>query len=214
MRTVGQILQKRRLEKGISLEEVSRQTKIRQDILSSLEDDDYQRLSSIASIKGFLRSYAEFLDLSAENILAIFRRDFKKKEKKKIVPQGLVRPIDKLNFGWGPKKTLIFTVSFFAFLLVFWLTYQYFNLIRPPVLKIYSPSENMQTQQKILSVSGKTEPDSLVTVNGKAVFLDQEGRFEDKVELFPGENKIIIEAISKLEKKTRVERSVFYQVEE
>ncbi|PJA49796.1 hypothetical protein CO169_01080, partial [Candidatus Shapirobacteria bacterium CG_4_9_14_3_um_filter_39_13] len=63
MKSVGKILQETRLGKKITLEQVAAQTKIRQDVLMALEADDFQKLSSVASIKGFLKSYAEFLDL-------------------------------------------------------------------------------------------------------------------------------------------------------
>ena len=64
MKTVGQILQKTRLEKKITLEQVGSQTKIRQDILAALEENNFQKLSSLASVKGLLKTYAEFLVLS------------------------------------------------------------------------------------------------------------------------------------------------------
>jgi len=214
MKTVGQILQKTRLEKKITLEEIADQTKIRQAILVALEEDNFQKLPSVASIKGLLKTYADFLGLPPEQILAIFRRDFDKKEKKKIIPQGLVRPIDKPGLNWGPKKTLILTTGVFFLALAGWLIYQYICLIKPPFLKIYSPEQNVQADEATLVVLGKTQPDSLLTINGSAVLLDPQGRFSYKVELFPGENKIIIEAMSKLGKKTRVERTVFYQAKD
>ena len=214
MKTVGQILQKTRLEKKITLEEIADQTKIRQAILVALEEDNFQKLPSVASIKGLLKTYADFLGLPPEQILAIFRRYFDKKEKKKIIPQGLVRPIDKPGLNWGPKKTLILTTGVFFLALAGWLIYQYICLIKPPFLKIYSPEQNVQADEATLVVLGKTQPDSLLTINGSAVLLDPQGRFSYKVELFPGENKIIIEAMSKLGKKTRVERTVFYQAKD
>ena len=211
MKTVGQILRKTRLEKKISLEQVELQTKIRQDILSSLEEDNFQKLSSLASVKGMLKTYAEFLGLSPEVILAIFRRDFDKKEKKKVIPQGLVNPLDKPGLNWGPKKTLILAIGLFFLSLISYLIYQYVSLVRPPFLKIYSPEQKFQTNESTLNISGKAEPDSLVTVNGEAVLLDQKGEFNYKIELFLGENKITIRAVSKSGKETKTERNVFYQ---
>jgi len=214
MKTVGQILQKTRLEKNIPLQQVESQTKIRQNILMALENNDFQRLTSPASIKGLLKTYAEFLGLSSEKILAIFRRDFDKKEKKKIIPQGLLRPLNKPSLNWGPKRTLILTIGVFFLALTFYLIYQYVYLIKPPFLKIYSPEQNTQVSEPTLAVLGKAEPDSLVTVNGEAVLLDQRGEFSYKIELFSGENKITIEAVSKLDKETKIERNVFYQAKD
>jgi len=211
MKTVGQILRKTRLEKKITFEQVEMQTKIRQNILLTLEEDNFQNLSSLASIKGLLKTYAEFLSLPSENILAIFRRDFDKKEKKKVIPQGLVRPLDKPGLNWGPKKTLILAISGFFLALIFYLIYQYVSLIRPPFLKIYSPEQKAQVNESTLNISGKAEPDSLVTVNGESVLLDQKGEFNYKIELFPGENKIMVRAVSKSGKETKTERNIFYQ---
>ena len=101
MKTVGQILQKNRIDKGISLEQVVFQTKIRQDILLALENDDFQKLSSLASIKGLLKSYADFLNLPSEQIIAVFRRDFGRKEKKKVIPSGFLTPISQKSFDWS-----------------------------------------------------------------------------------------------------------------
>jgi cytoskeletal protein RodZ len=121
MNTVGQILQKNRVDKGISLEQVASQTKIRQDILLALENDEFQKISSLASIKGLLKSYANFLNLPPENILAVFRRDFDRREKKKIIPIGLLKPISQKGFDWSPKKTLVVSIVFFFLILVAWL---------------------------------------------------------------------------------------------
>jgi cytoskeletal protein RodZ len=214
MKTVGQILQKTRLEKKITLEEIAIQTKIRQDVLLSLEENNFQKLSSLASVKGLLKTYAEFLGLSPEQILAVFRRDFDKKERKKVIPQGLVKPLDRAKFDWGPKKTLIVLIIIFFLGLVSYLTYQYVALVSRPSLKVSSPQQGFQTEQQSLEVSGKADPDSLVTVNSEPVLLDSQGDFSSRLELFPGENKIVVEATSKLGKKTRIEKTVFYQTKD
>jgi len=212
MKTVGQILQKTRLEKKITLEQVEAKTKIRRNILISLENDDFQKLNSPASVKGFLKTYAEFLGLSPENILAIFRRDFGKKEKKKIVPQGLVKPLDNPVFNWTPKKSLFLTIAICFLILIGWLVYQYVSLARPPFLKIYFPDKDkIQINEPKVTVLGKAESDSLVTINKEPVLLDAKGEFNYQIELFSGENKIVVEALSKSGKKTRIEKSVFYQ---
>ncbi len=211
MKSVGQILQETRLERKITLEQVAAQTKIRQDILMALETDDFQRLSSVASIKGFLKTYAEFLGLSSAQILAFFRRDFSKKEKKKVVPSGLLKPVVRRKLDWTPKKTMMAIITLFFIGLAGWLVFQYLSLIRPPLLKVSEPVAQAQVNQVTVKVVGRADPDSLVTVNKEVVLLSPNGEFQHQVTLFPGENNLVIEATSKLGKKTSVERTVFYQ---
>ncbi|MBM3205248.1 hypothetical protein FJZ41_00125 [Candidatus Shapirobacteria bacterium] len=211
MRTVGQILKKTRGEKNIALPQVAAQTKIRQDVLSALEEDDFQKISSVASIKGLLKTYAEFLDLPSEQVLAIFRRDFGKKEKKKVIPQGILKPIDKRGFNLTAKNTLFLVVAIFLVGLGGWLLYQYLSLVRPPTLKIFGPLSGVQVTEEKVLVTGRTDPDALVTVNGETVSLSARGEFQYQLRLFPGENNLVIEATSKLGKKNKVERVVFFK---
>ena len=214
MNTVGQILQKNRIDKGISLEQVASQTKIRQDILLALENDEFQKISSLASIKGLLKSYANFLNLPPENILAVFRRDFDRREKKKIIPIGLLRPISQKSFDWSPKKTLIVSIIFFFLILVVWLISQYLSLVRPPFLKVDYPEEGAQVKEERIEVSGRADKDALVNVNMETVLLSAQGEFRYQLTLFPGENNLVIEAISKNGQKNKIERSIFFQAKE
>jgi cytoskeletal protein RodZ len=214
MRTAGEILKKTRLEKGISLEEVASKTKIRPKILASLEENDFQKTDQAAFTKGFLKTYAQFLDLNSEEILAIFRRDFDKKEKRKVVLPGMVKPVNGRGFNWSPKVTLIFFSVIFFLGLVGYLVYQYLSLVKRPSLKVIYPPSDLQVKEELIKISGKADPDSLVTINRNAVSLSDQGEFEYKFSLFPGENKIIITATSKLGKKNSIERAIIYQKED
>jgi cytoskeletal protein RodZ len=209
MKTIGQILQEKRIAQKITLEQVSTQTKIRQDILMALEQDDFQKLSSPAAIKGFLKTYAEFLGFSPQQTLAIFRRDFDKKEKKKVIPQGMLNPIDKGGFNWTPKTTLFLVVAIFVLGLAGWLIYQYLSLTRPPFLKIIQPNDKQTFTQETIEVFGQADSDALVTINQETVLLTSQGEFHHQLNLFPGENNLVVEATSKLGKKTKMERTVF-----
>ncbi len=214
MKTAGEIIKKTRLEKNISLEQVAGQTKIRQNILVALEENDFQKIPSIASIKGFLRAYAQFLDLSPEKILAIFRRDFDKKEKKKVVLSGMVEPLNKRKVNWSPKLTLIVLIGIFFFGLMTYLIYQYLSLVRPPYLKVITPENNLQVKERIIKITGKADPDSLVVINRVTVTLSSSGEFHYGFDLFPGENSIIVTATSKSGRKNSIERTVIYKTED
>jgi len=60
MESTGSRLKKLRQEKGLSLEEVHKKTKIRLNILKAIEEDNIIGLSPVY-IKGFLKIYCKFL---------------------------------------------------------------------------------------------------------------------------------------------------------
>lgn len=66
---------------------------------------------------------------------------------------------------------------------------------KPPSLSILTPTENMFTNQKMVLVSGVTDPGNTVTISGDAVNVDQStGYFEKSCVLKSGANKFNIMA--------------------
>ena len=66
--TVGSILRRCREFNHISIEEAAEATKIGKNYLRALEEDRFQDLPSPAYLKGFLKTYATYLGLQAEEL--------------------------------------------------------------------------------------------------------------------------------------------------
>lgn len=213
MRTVGEILKRAREEKSISLDEVVAATKIKKAFLESLEADDFQKISSVVSVRGFIKNYAEFLGLSSRSVLAVFRRDFNFIQEKEAFPGGFFKRIGRPGLHWSPKTTLILVIFMAFFALSAYLGYQYFSLIRKPSLELLQPQAGQQMLTGEVGVVGKADPDSTVTVNGHLVSLTSIGEFHFTLTLLPGENKVVVEATNRLGKKSRTERIVFIPIQ-
>jgi cytoskeletal protein RodZ len=65
----GRYLKAIRVEKGISLDEVSKETRIRADTLRLIEKEDHDRLPSEVFVKGFLRAYAETVGVDGDEVV-------------------------------------------------------------------------------------------------------------------------------------------------
>ena len=63
---IGRILEQKRKERGLSLEEVEQATKIRKRYLTGLEREDYTILPDAVYARGFLKTYANYLGLDGE----------------------------------------------------------------------------------------------------------------------------------------------------
>lgn len=68
-RQLGELLKKRREELRLSLKEVENSTSIRSSFLQSLEDGNIEGLISPVYAQGFLRKYAEFLQIDDKQLL-------------------------------------------------------------------------------------------------------------------------------------------------
>jgi cytoskeletal protein RodZ len=72
--TIGQRLKKAREERYLTLEKASEETRIRIVLLQALESDDYSVMPSSAQGRGFLRNYAEYLNLNIDEMIADFQK--------------------------------------------------------------------------------------------------------------------------------------------
>ena len=70
MSSVGETLRRERLRKELSLEQISRETKISARLLDALEQDQYDRLPGGVFAKSFTRQYARYLGLDEEELAA------------------------------------------------------------------------------------------------------------------------------------------------
>ena len=73
MQTVGSYLRELRGARGVSLEELSRTTRVGQGYLQSLESDAFDRLPAPVFTKGFIRAYCLALGEPADEALSRYR---------------------------------------------------------------------------------------------------------------------------------------------
>ncbi|MFT3831494.1 MAG: helix-turn-helix domain-containing protein [Opitutaceae bacterium] len=69
MQTIGERLEEARKRKGISIREASEATKIRSDYLQKFESNTFEIGLPDIYVRGFLRTYAQYLKLSTEKLL-------------------------------------------------------------------------------------------------------------------------------------------------
>jgi len=79
--TVGQYLEKQRKEKKVPLEYIAERTRITLTYLQALEKDDFHRLPGEFFTRGFLRTYAKFIQLDPAEVIAAYQRQVEAKGK-------------------------------------------------------------------------------------------------------------------------------------
>ena len=73
--SIGERLRRARLEQGLTLADVSEQTKVQFWILDALERDDVARVPGGVFIRGYLMSFARAVGLDGERLWGEFRAD-------------------------------------------------------------------------------------------------------------------------------------------
>lgn len=73
---IGTQLREARQRRGLDMPECERQTKIRAKYLRALEDEEFGVLPAPTYVRGFLRAYAEFLDLDGQLVIDEYESRF------------------------------------------------------------------------------------------------------------------------------------------
>ncbi|GAW91305.1 helix-turn-helix domain-containing protein [Calderihabitans maritimus] len=74
MKELGQILRKQRCNQGIHLEEVERSTKIWLKYLKAMEEGDFEAIPGEFYLRGFLRSYADYIGLDGNAVVQYYQQ--------------------------------------------------------------------------------------------------------------------------------------------
>jgi cytoskeletal protein RodZ len=205
MKTVGEVLTSERKKQNVTLEEVTRKTKIPLATLEALEQDDYSSLPQPPFVKGFIRNYAQELGLDPEKVLAIFRRDHQL-EKDKLTTGGIKAPLEE-GFSWTPKTTVILFSVLILTTLAGFLFLQVKSYLFSPDLTILSPKQGERIKSDSVKVTGKTIPDATVYINDQLATLEFDGNFSYNLKLISGENLITVKALNRRgqEKEVKIE---------
>ena len=205
----GELLQSTRLKKNLSLEDVEEGTRIRIKFLRALEEGELALFHSIAYARGFLKNYAEFLGLDPKLILALFRRETTS-QNVKIIPQGLVST-ETSWFRITPTRAVVLVVILLLISVAYYLFQEYRGFLGTPSLFIEKPKEEEVVKEGEIEVSGKTDIDATVLVNGELATVEENGRFTSKVEVFKGEITLTISAKNRRGKETTATRKIIVE---
>jgi cytoskeleton protein RodZ len=70
--SVGPALRRVRTKRGLTLDEAARDTRIRREFLDAIEQEDFDRLLGDVHVRGCLRTYASYLRLSPDKVVAAY----------------------------------------------------------------------------------------------------------------------------------------------
>lgn len=200
MRKISEILQDARIEKGYSLENVVKATKIKKQFLIAIEEGRYSELPSESYALGFIKNYAQYVGVDKNKAAALFRREYEG-------VQGRVLPTFKSKDNKLIKRKLYtprnFIIAIVVLVVLGYIAFQYNSFFFGPKLEVNSPKENMVVRNNIVEVTGKTDPYATVLINNEESYVQLDGTFKKTLYLFEGDRIIIVTSQNRNGKNTK-----------
>jgi cytoskeletal protein RodZ len=200
MKTTGEILKSARLKQELSLSQIAKRTKINEQFLASIEENNFEKLPAAAFTKGFMRQYAKAVGLDPNHVLAVFRRDYDQDARGRVIPRGLVNPIKAASRVFNPATTATIIAAIVSLLIVGFFTKQIIDFVSAPTIQVVEPAQEAQVNSPV-TVRGITDPEATVIINQAPAIVQEDGSFSATIELSNGEHIIVIEATSRSNKK-------------
>ncbi len=210
--TLGSTLRKNRLEQNISLEEAQEATNIQAKYLEILEEGDYQKLPGNIYTKSWIKIYGKFLDLDISDLLSEFKIEKSisdKLTKVESLSPDIKKPSKKNKF-LRPRLLKISMVGVVIIILLGYLAWEINSIVAAPQVNIIQPVNNFKTTDSSVLIIGQTEPEVQLNINNDRIVLDEEGNWQQNINLVTGLNNLEISA-KKKHSKTKIIELIIYR---
>lgn len=204
--SLGSYLKEIRERRGIKLEEISRETKILKKVLESLENNDFSLIPEVY-LKGIIRKYFQILKVKEEEAQEIFRQleEYWGKKSEIALKEKTYIKQNKLSFSFR------FFVPILFLFLAFYFLYEISLFILPAKISLNNTS--FITSEKNFLLKGQAIRAKSVLLNGKELYLNEKGFFEETLVLEKGVNNIELKALNPLGRETVKILTIIYQAE-
>lgn len=213
--TVGSCLKAKREELGFSLLDLSKKLGIKYEYLKNLEEGDYAQLPPQVYVRGFIKSYSDHLNIDASQLVKIYNRETSLLYEDEI--ESKKREEKGRNSGWKNYVTVTprILTGVFSLCIVTVLGYYFMHQINSfnskPYLFVDNPVADGVVKDKNLWVSGKTEDDAILKINGQEIVVSAAGDFSQKITLAEGRNLLLVEAKNRFNKTDTKEINIVYE---
>ncbi|MEI6477392.1 MAG: helix-turn-helix domain-containing protein [bacterium] len=210
--SIGDKLKRARTRRRLSVAQAEEETRIRARFILALEGDSWDQIPSEAYGRGYLESYAGYLQLAVEPIMRQYARERELYARKCQDGPVELTPMSHLSLPKFFLTPRFFTIGAAVLVLMIgvgMVGYQIRKFTALPFLEVATPAQakgqegsDLVVSTDSINITGRTVMGAAVEVNGRAATVDDGGGFRSTVALQKGSNSILVEATDGSGKKS------------
>lgn len=203
----GEKLRSARLKKNWSLTDVAKHLSIKEEYLKSIEDNRPDQLPAGLYGKSFIKKYAHLLKLDCQELIS----DWEDQSGRETEDPFSRKIITRRQFIVFPKLIRNFLIILAVAVCFLYLISYFRDIVLPPKMEITYPETNLSLNATNLTISGITELETEVRINGEIVLNNNNGHFEQNINLKKGLNNIVIKAKKKYSQEKVITRQILVE---
>ena len=204
--TLGRKLQRVREQSRLTIAQVADRLRIRPEYIEAIEQSKYTALPSGVFVKNYVQRYAKLLGVSWATVAPLVEAELAVYTPTPHIPtlkQYLTRQPLRLMQVVGA-LVMVFVLLGVGVYFGLELT----HIIEPPALTVANLPATVSVDQRIVTITGQTAPEAVVSINDQTVPVAPDGAFTQQIALQPGSNILKIESKTKRSKPN----TQYYQI--
>lgn len=85
--------------------------------------------------------------------------------------------------------------------------------LQGPVINVESPFDGFASDDQLIAITGQTTNTSFISINGRPIFIDTEGNFNENILLRPGNNVVVLYARDRFDREITKNLNIVYNRE-
>lgn len=204
----GEKLCQARRNKNLKIEDIAKKINIRPEYLLALENERFEDLPAGLYGKSFIKEYALFLGLNIKEIIKDWNEEVLTGSPDDPFSRKILARHKFIIFPRIIRNILLIGAVLICFL---YLIFYFKKIVLPPQLIITQPSANLALSGTNITISGQTEAEAEVKINGEIVLNNHGGSFTQTINLKKGLNNIVIKAKKKYSREQTITRQILVE---
>ncbi|OGF34192.1 hypothetical protein A2482_03705 [Candidatus Falkowbacteria bacterium RIFOXYC2_FULL_48_21] len=213
LETLGEKLRQHREKNGWSLEKAARLISTNVENVIKIENNDYVAMPPAVYATNILKNYAKILQLNPIMVVECYEKEklLFDKTRQRGTKQKISRLYQAMNDFLNPRTLKYLIIISLSAAIVVYLGFEVNRIISPPMVEIFSPADDLTTENGQVTIAGQTEKEVSVQINDQPLLIDQDGRFTLTLNLQNGLNIVKISARKKHSKETVIHKKIMVE---
>jgi cytoskeletal protein RodZ len=206
--SIGEELRRLRTFKNLGVDEVAQKLGIRREYLLAMEEENFNLLPAGLYGKNFLKKYATFLGADKNLVTKFLQEATDDRTENNPFSQKILKKNKFLIFPKIIRNLLLGLAVLICFL---YLIFYFKKIVLPPNLVVNQPEKNLMIKESSILISGKTDKEAEVKINGELILNNNDGIFFQTVNLKKGVNTLTISAKKKYSQENIILRQILVE---
>lgn len=206
--SLGEELRRIRNFKNLKIDEVAKKLNIRSEYLLAIEAEDFYSLPAGLYGKNFLKRYADFLGADKKLTAKFIEETGMRAANEDPFSQKILKRSKFLIF---PKIIRNLAIGLAVLICFLYLLFYFKKIVLPPELSVTQPDRNLMTKETVILITGSTDKEAEVKINGELVLNNNNGEFSQLINLKKGVNNLEISAKKKYSQDNIIIRQILVE---